>query len=448
VVDWRRQGEGMMRSGKDNLSFARKGVAIGQMGSFPATLYDGDLYDNNTAVIVPTDPSILPALWAYCSSDEFKRNLQRIDGTAKVINASFLKVPFEVDHWNSVAVQRYPEGLPAPYSPDPTQWLFHGHPADSTAPLQVAVARLLGYRWPAQDALTPRPSPASGRGEQAMELSEEARAWVAKANALGTITREPATSNGRATSLIDDDGIVCLPPVRGEATAVDRLRALLRAAFGAEWSAAKEAQLLKDAGCEGLTLEQWLRDRFFEQHVTLFHRRPFIWHVWDGHKEGFSALVNYHKLTKAKLQTLIHTYLGDWITQQRRAIEAGDRAAPVKLAKAEVLKERLLAILEGEVPYDIFVRWKRLAEQPLGWDPDINDGVRLNIRPFVEADVLRIPRTKLGIKWQHDRGKDVPSAPWYGLGPKYGEAPGTRINEHHTTLAEKQSARAAAQASN
>jgi hypothetical protein len=275
-----------------------------------------------------------------------------------------------------------------------------------------------------------------------MELSDEARAWVAKANALGTLPRDTSPASGRSTSLIDDDGIVCLPPVRGEATAVDRLRALLRAAFGPDWSAAKEAQHLKDAGCEGMTLEQWLRDRFFEQHVALFHRRPFVWHVWDGHKEGFSALVNYHKLTKAKLQTLIHTYLGDWITQQRRAVEAGDRAAPVKLARAEVLKDKLLAILEGEAPYDIFVRWKPLAEQPLGWDPDLNDGVRLNIRPFVEADVLRIARSKLGIKWQHDRGKDVPSAPWYELGPKYGEAPGTRINDHHTTLAEKRAARA------
>jgi hypothetical protein len=72
----------------------------------------------------------------------------------------------------------------------------------------------------------------------------------------------------------------------------------------------------------------------------------------------------------------------------------------------------------------------------------MNDGVRLNIRPFVEADVLRLPRSKLGIKWQHDRGKVVPSAPWYDLGPKYGEAPSTRINDHHTTLAGKRAARA------
>ena len=245
--------------------------------------------------------------------------------------------------------------------------------------------------------------------------------------------------------LCDDDGIACLPSVRGEPALADRLRALLVKAFGSEWSAAREAQLLRDAGCDGLPLAQWLRDKFFEQHIARFHKRPFLWHVWDGHKDGFSAILNVHTLTRAKLQTLIHTYLDDWITQQRRTVDAGGGQggeALLKLAKAEALKAQLLAILEGEAPYDIFVRWKPLHLQPIGWDPDLNDGVRMNIRPFVEAGVLRLPRNKLGIKWEPDRGKDVPSAPWYKLGPRYGEPEGTRINDHHLSLAEKQAARA------
>ena len=149
----------------------------------------------------------------------------------------------------------------------------------------------------------------------------------------------------------------------------------------------------------------------------------------------------YHLLTREKLNTLINLYLGDWITQQKRAVDAGNSDATLKLAKAEALKAQLEAILEGEPPYDIFVRWKPLHQQPLGWEPDLNDGVRMNIRPFVEAGVLRIPRAKIGIKWEADRGKDVASAPWYKLGPTYGEPEGTRINNHHTTLAEKRAAR-------
>jgi hypothetical protein len=414
VINWGTSGNGMLRPGSENLAYGNKGIAMGQMRSLPATTYCGALYDNNTGVIVPNDPLHLAAIWCFCSAPVFSEAVRRIDQKMNVTNATLVKVPFDLAHWQKVAAERYPNGLPKPYSDDPTQWIFHGHPKPATDPLQVAVARLLGYRWPAES-------------DAEMELSGEAKAWIARCKDFD--------------GLIDDDGIVCLPAVRGEQAAENRLRALLAKAFGGDWSAARESQLLRDTGCDGLPLAQWLRDKFFEQHVARFQKRPFIWHVWDGHKEGFSALVNYHLLTREKLNTLINLYLGDWITQQKRAVDAGNSDATLKLAKAETLKVQLEAILEGEKPYDIFVRWKPLHQLPLGWAPDINDGVRMNIRPFVEAGVLRIPRNKLGIKWEADRGKDVASAPWYKLGPTYGEPEGTRINDHHTTLAEKKAAR-------
>ena len=393
------------------------GVVVKQMNDLPCSLYTGEKFDTNCAVISPRDPFHLSAIWCFCSSSDYNEAVRQIDQKMNVTNATLVKVPFDLAHWQQVAAERYPNGLPKPYSDDPTQWIFHGHPQPATDPLQVAVARLLGYRWPAES-------------DSAMELSNEARALIARCKDLD--------------SLVDDDGILCLPAVRGEAAAVDRLRAMLVKAFGADWTAASEAKLLKDAGCEGLPLSQWLRDKFFEHHVARFQKRPFIWHVWDGHKDGFSALLNYHTLTRAKLQTLIHTYLGDWITQQRRTVDAGGAQAgeaTLKLAKAEALKVQLEAIAQGEKPFDIFVRWKPPHQQPIGWEPDLNDGVRMNIRSFVEAGVLRIPRAKLGIKWESDRGKDVASAPWFKLGPTYGEPEGTRINDHHLSLAEKQAAR-------
>ena len=162
--------------------------------------------------------------------------------------------------------------------------------------------------------------------------------------------------------------------------------------------------------------------------------------------DGFSALVNYHQLDKAGLERLIYTYLGDWICTQQAGAANGEDGAEIRLAAVEVLKAELESILEGEKPYDIFVRWKALSELPVGWDPDLNDGVRMNIRPFIMAkDVGKkgagILRFKPNIKWTKDRGSDVPSAPWYHLGPEYGGKEGDRINEHHTELAEKQSAR-------
>jgi hypothetical protein len=108
------------------------------------------------------------------------------------------------------------------------------------------------------------------------------------------------------------------------------------------------------------------------------------------------------------------------------------------------LQQQLRSILDGEAPYDIFVRWKPLGEQPIGWRPDLDDGVRVNIRPFMIAEVLREqPR----INWNKDRGTDVPTAPWFQLGPAYGGKPGDRINKHHVTVAEKRAARTEVKAS-
>lgn len=396
-------------------AIGRRGFIVAGSRRITSTVYAGEHYGKVLASLIPKNPQHMLAIWAYLCSDLFEKEVRKLDNKILVTPGVFAKVPFDLAHWQQVAADHYPNGLPQPYSDDPTQWIFHGHPKPSIDPLQVALARLLGYRWPAES-------------DAKMELSDEARDWISRCAELDDLT--------------DDDGIVCLPAVRGEPAAIDRLRALLARAFGADWSAAREASVLTDAGCDGMPLVQWLRDKFFEQHIARFGKRPFIWHIWDGHKEGFSALINYHQLTREKLTTLIHLYLGDWITQQKRAVDAGNADAVLKLAKAEALKIKLEAILTGEPPYDIFVRWKPLHLLPLGWEPDLNDGVRMNIRPFVAAEVLRIPRAKLGIKWEADRGKDVPSAPWFKLGPQYGEPEGTRINDHHTTLAEKQAARA------
>ena len=57
-------------------------------------------------------------------------------------------------------------------------------------------------------------------------------------------------------------------------------------------------------------------------------------------------------------------------------------------------------------PHDIDVRWKPLSDQPTGWNPDLSEGVRMNIRPFVEASILR---KNANIKWTEDRGNEPPA---------------------------------------
>jgi hypothetical protein len=338
-----------------------------------------EIFDCNIAAVIPKDERLLTAIWHFCKSDGYKQAVRNIDQALKVTNLTLVKVPFDLEHWQKVAEAAGP--LPEPYSNDPTQRLFKGIPANSAAPLQVAAARLLGYRWPEQQA-------------DSLE------------------------------SLADEDGIACLPQTAGEPPAVERLRGVLAAAYGPDWSPALLEHLLAEAGFGGRDLGEWLRDGFFSQHCKLFHSRPFIWHIWDGRKDGFSALVNYHRLDAARLEKLIYTYLGDWIRLQREKREAGEPGAEGRLVAALELKKKLELIREGEPPYDIYVRWKPLHQQPLGWDPDLNDGVRLNIRPFVTAGVLR---AKFTLNWNKDRGKNPDGS--------------ERLNDLHFSLAEKRQAR-------
>jgi hypothetical protein len=413
---------------RGNQAWGKSGVGVSQMGLLPATIYTGDLYDQSVAIIIPKKEEHLEAIWCYCSSDEYKENVRKIDKNKKVTNATLVKVPFDLEFWSKEAAEKYPLGLPRPYSDDPTQWIFHGHPKPATEPLQVAVARLVGYTWPAEI-------------DDKIDLADEARAWISQGELL--------------VSHADKGGIVCIPPVGREASASDRLLNLLAVAYGADWSNDTLAQLLTEANHSGKSLETWLRDKFFTQHCVLFDNRPFVWHVWDGLSDGFAALINYHIFDYKTLESLIYTYLGDWISRQKRDADSGVDGAQEKLAAAEALKKQLELILVGEAPYDIFVRWKPIEEQPIGWNPDLNDGVRMNIRPFVlsedvkvkDAGVLRDrvtsrdPKTRELKLWSKDRGGDVPSAPWYELGLRYEGKLGDRINDHHLTNKEKEEAR-------
>ena len=412
----------------------------------------------------------LPAVWCFCSSPEYAAAVREIDQKLNVTNATLVKVPFDLDHWEQVAAEQYPNGLPEPYSDDPTQWIFHGHPCRSiiwdettkrTIPgphridatvLHVAVARLLGYRWPAE--LDPN-----------MRLAAEQRSVAEDCRAFDQFA--------------DDDGIVCISATHGETNAADRLRALLSAAYGGDWSTATERALLAATSTKSKppkSLEDWLCDRFFKEHCQLFHNRPFIWHIWDGHRDGFQAFVNYHRLAgpdgagRQTLEALAFAYVNDWIRRQRAAVREETPGADARLAAALNLQEQLQRILDGEPPCDLFVRWRPLHGQAIGWEPDINDGVRLNIRPFMRAELRKggrkgagILRWKPNISWKIDRGKEPQEPrprddfPWFWGCPGGGSeaqrtdftAPpdaiidGNRWNDLHYTRVAKEAAREA-----
>jgi len=414
-------------------AWQKRGVSVSQI-NLTVTLYTGEIFHENAAAVVPKESIHLPAIWAFVQSNDYRAAVREIDESLKVTNLTLAKVPFDLAHWERIAAENYPDGLPRPRSDDPTQWLFSGQPKNSESPLQVAVARLVGYRWPRQ----------TGSG----------------------FLDCPALGPDGLEKHVDRDGIVALSPVKGVQPAAARIIALLTDAIGDEWSAAKLAGLLTEVDFAGRTLDDWLRDGFFVQHCELFHHRPFVWHIWDGRRDGFHALVNYHRLAapngegRRMLEKLLYTYLGDWIDRQRADQKAGVEGADARLAAAEHLKSELANILVGEPPYDIFVRWKPLADQSIGWEPDIHDGVRINIRPFMAAKPLGarardacVLRITPKINWEKDRGKEPQRPkedfPWFWKWDNTAENfegtktfDGNRWNDLHYTHAYKDAARA------
>lgn len=399
VQNWRR--------GKPN--WGKLGVTISQMSPFWTSIYTGEIYDSNCVAVIPKKTGDVAALRRFMSSEDFHDQLQSvIGGNRKVEVGNILSLVTDLAAWRQSAEEDYSDGLPEPYSDDPTQWVFHGHPAQAEVGtgLHVALARLCGYRWPAES-------------DAEMRLSAEAHDWIARAAIL---------PSG------DADGLLPLVACGGEAPLAGRLRGFLRAAFGDAWDADLETRLVVEADAKLggttrgslTTIDDWLRTRAFAQHAKLFHQRPFLWHIWDGRDDGFGAFTHYHRLDRAALEKLTFTLIGDWIARSDGDGESG------RSESARTLQAALRRILDGEAPYDIFVRWKPLTQQPIGWEPDLDDGVRMNIRPFAEADVLR---AAVNIHWRKDRGADVASAPWFQV------QKGERINDHHTTLAEKRAAR-------
>lgn len=441
-------------------AWGRAGVLVSAINRLRAAGYMGGLYDKMGVVVTPSKADDLDLIWSICRSDDYYTRVRELSQKAHVATATLTQIPLPE---SASATSLYPK----PYSNDPTQWLFDGHPRGSADPnvassdnpllvtahgvrpgvaehpLQVAVARLLGYRWPRQT------------GTSFMDCA-------------AIIEPDEIDASGLANA----DGIVPLAALGGEADAASRLRELIRTVWGPDYEEGTVRALLASEDAKTNDLAAWLADEFFGGHCSLFHQSPFIWHIWDGLPGGFSAIVNYHKLCAPKgagrrlLEKLRDVHLGEWIAKQKRAQHANEPGAEDRLIAAEHLREELTKVILGEPPYDVFVRWKPLNLQPIGWEPDIDDGVRLNIRPFLiakprnprgkDACILRVtPRVK-----RHagaDRGaepvRDKDKYPWFWAddadvatkdfagGPDF---KGRRYNDFHYSRSFKQAARAKA----
>ena len=225
--------------------------------------------------------------------------------------------------------------------------------------LDITLVRMLGYRWPEQDAY---------EAEHGLILDPD---------------------------LVDGDGIIPLVPCGDEPVAEERVRTRLARQFGDDGADAFLADLRRYTKRD---LADWIRKDFFKAHAKRFKNRPIAWHL-KSPEGAFEALVLYHRLGKDTLAKLRVTYAGDRLARlradQQRAKDAYDSRTVTDLQLAiedvDAFRQTLAAIEQGtELRHRIRCRWKDETEtgRPGPYAIDIDDGVKVNIRPFHESGLL------------------------------------------------------------
>ena len=216
----------------------------------------------------------------------------------------------------------------------------------------------------------------------------------------------------------DQDGIVPFISISNDTSLVDRVHEQLEALFPQQQIAQVESQIVNELkkrvrGFKRVeSISQWLENIFFDYHSALYEKRPVIWHIASktvgSGTAAFGVFVNYHKFDKNCMAKLRGSYVRDAIGLCRReaglAFKEGRNEDQVewqaRLEEIADLDERLRLIQEGhhegknegENDFRILTPWKSVDKRPKGWDPDIDDGVKVNIQPLQKARVLRVQK--------------------------------------------------------
>ena len=215
----------------------------------------------------------------------------------------------------------------------------------------------------------------------------------------------------------DEDGIVPFVPIAGEASLADRVHRQIEALIPEFDIGHVETEIANElkTGAKGYRrttgIAEWLENAFFQFHCSLYKSRPIFWHIASSQGSSpcaFGALVHYHRFDKNGMAQLRGQYLRDAIDTFRREAALADKDGRTdarqdwqsRLEEAQELDERLQRVQEGyhdgpeggDTDYRILTPWKAPDDRPNGWEPDLDDGVKVNIHPLQKAGVLRVAK--------------------------------------------------------
>ncbi len=215
----------------------------------------------------------------------------------------------------------------------------------------------------------------------------------------------------------DEDGIIAFDSIVGESSLLDRVSRELQALFRqfevgeVEIEVANELKMSAKGYRRTSSIAEWLNNAFFEYHSILYDSRPIIWHIASAQgatPNAFGALIDYRRFDRNRMAKLRGQYVRDAIDHFRREAALADKAGrtdqriewQARLEEAQELDRRLQWVQEGrhegrdggDHDFRILTPWKSPDRRPRDWDPDLDDGVKVNIEPLQKAGVLRIAK--------------------------------------------------------
>jgi hypothetical protein len=270
-------------------------------------------------------------------------------------------------------------------------------------------------------------------GNEPLSSIEELVDDLADSYVLTLLGVRPARGDSRPVR--DEDGIIPIVGGTGEEALLQRVRRQIAEDFGAANVNAVERDFQQLCG---KSLGEWLASDFFKRHISRFMKRPVAWQFESalaatgsrrrgratGRKQpAFSCLVAYKRLDRDLIPKLRSQYIGPLRTRletelagsellRERTADQDARRLELK-GKLEELKafdarlERVLALgfasptldeIAANEPLDKWTSRGGRARAPetreaflaqeRRYDPDLSDGVRVNVSPLQRAGVL------------------------------------------------------------
>ncbi len=200
---------------------------------------------------------------------------------------------------------------------------------------------------------------------------------------------------------VDNDGIIPLYPKLGmEDNLTEKIIKLIKQAYGEEnynenIDFIAEALGKRQNETSEETLNRYLYDDFYNDHLRTYQKRPIYWMLSSGGDNGFKALIYLHRYTEDTLAMINSDYLLPETTRLRNEIndlenriKVTDGATQRRLERERDLvnKQYHEAVEYGYVLDHMANRYIKL---------DLDDGVKVNYEKFQGIEIVNDSGTRI-----------------------------------------------------